>query len=89
MVPYFTFSALISGSSIRRTASRALKRSVSRRYSHSGPGRPAMPVAAAGVVLIHDPYISGFEPVLKRDRLIFTTEIAVRVTFIYGQDTLL
>ena len=31
-------------------------------------------------LLIHDPEVYGFEPLLKRDRLIFTIEIAVRVT---------
>ena len=32
--------------------------------------------------------IYGFEPFIKRDRLFFTTEIAVRVTFFTVQDTI-
>ena len=32
--------------------------------------------------------IYGFEPFIKRDRLFFTTEIAVRVTFYTVQDTI-
>ena len=32
--------------------------------------------------------IYGFEPFIKRDRLFFTTELAVRVTFFTVQDTI-
>ena len=40
------------------------------------------------LLIIHDPIIYGFEPFIKRDRLFFTTEIAVRVTFFTVQDTI-